>query len=314
MPAERKPLVLVLGGGPDAEHDVSVESAKAVADALRGAGFPVEHRVIPGAISLLELRAMPGEVVWAVLHGPWGEGGPMQDLCETDGRPYVGCGARAARTAMDKLATKLLSAQIGVRTAPACAMNGRDAEPPLALPVVVKPVHEGSTIGLYVCRTAAQWREAHARSVASGRVCMVEPFVKGRELTVGVVAGEALPIIEIIPAEGLYDYEAKYKRDDTQYIVGPTLPAGVGERVRRDTVRLAEAIGCGALCRADFILDAAGEAWMLEVNTMPGFTSHSLVPKAARKTGIEMPALCERLVRHAQRAHADGARRPRAVS
>ncbi len=314
MPAERKTQVLVLGGGPDAEHDVSLESAKAVAEALRAAGCAVEHRVIPGAVSLAELRAMPGEVVWAVLHGPWGEGGPMQDLCEADGRPYVGCGPKAARTAMDKLATKLLAAQIGVRTAPACAMNGKDAEPPLPLPVVVKPVHEGSTIGLYVCKTAAQYHEAHARSVASGRVCMVEPYVKGRELTVGMVAGDALPIIEIIPAEGLYDYEAKYKRDDTQYIVGPDLPRGVAQRVQQDTVRLAEAIGCGALCRADFILDGAGEAWMREVNTMPGFTSHSRVPKAARKTGLEMPALCERLVRHAQRASAQGARRPRAVS
>ncbi|MEX2218691.1 MAG: D-alanine--D-alanine ligase [Phycisphaerales bacterium] len=300
--------VLVLGGGPDAEREVSLNSAGAIAEALRAGGkFGVEHRVID-RIGEGELRALPGDVVFPALHGPFGEGGPLQDLLEAGARPYVGCGPGIARLAMDKMATKMAAACAAIPTPESCVINVKDDVLPIAPPAVVKPVHDGSSVGLHIIRCEGCWKGARAavrEDVAAhpggGRVYMAERFIAGRELTVGLLDGEPLPIVQIIPAEGPYDYEAKYTRDDTRYVVNPDLPAGVGERVRRDAVTLARALGVRHLARVDFILDGRGRHWLLEINTMPGFTSHSLVPMAARSIGLEMPDLCQRLVELALR-------------
>lgn len=300
--------VLVLGGGPDPEHEVSLQSAAGVADALERSGeFRVERRTI-GALPQRELGALPGDVVFPVLHGRWGEGGPLQALLERDGRPFVGCGSRAARVAIDKVMSKTVAQGLGVRVSETAVFDAGDTVMPMELPFVVKPIFEGSTIGLHVCRTGAEWAHAHDQTAASGRPCLIEPFVKGRELTVGVIAREgseggeggaleALPVIQIVPKGGLYDYEAKYVRDDTRYIVGEGLPASVVEEVSRWTLGVAKRLGVRHLCRADYLLDDENRAWFLEINTMPGFTSHSLVPMAARAAGLEMEALCARLVR-----------------
>lgn len=291
--------VLVLGGGVGSERDVSIAGANAVAAALGASGrFRVDKRIIE-QVTRAELAALPGDVIVPMLHGAWGEGGPMQDLLVADGRPFVGSGPRAARLAMDKIALKLIAQQLGVRTAVATLLDPDDAPCALSLPVVVKPVRDGSTVGLHICRTAEEWRAARTESIQSRRICMVEPYIAGRELTVGVLGGEALPIIEIIPADGLYDYEAKYTRNDTRYLINPELPPGVAEQLARDSVRIFHEIGARHLARADFILDRAGTPWMLELNTMPGFTDHSLVPMAARARAgkpLDMPALCETLV------------------
>ncbi|USN99041.1 MAG: D-alanine--D-alanine ligase [Phycisphaeraceae bacterium] len=298
-----RPSVLVLGGGPGAEREISLASARGVGDALREAGHEVHAETI-GAVTLDQLRAMQGDVVFPVLHGSWGEGGPLQELLERDGRPFVGSRAGAARLAMDKVATKMEGARLGMTVSRTCLLNRDDAACPLPLPVVVKPVHEGSSVGLMMCHVEQDWDRAHER-VRSGefgdRVFLIEPLIRGRELTAGLLAGEngtlrPLPLIEIVPAAGVYDYEAKYTRGDTKYLVGPDLPAGVADRVRGDAVRLANAIGVRHLCRVDFLLDEHGAAWLLELNTMPGFTPTSLLPKAARHEGIEMPALVSGLV------------------
>jgi D-alanine-D-alanine ligase len=308
-----KPTALILGGGPDAEREVSLKSAALVAAAVRaGGGFDVVEKTI-GAVTLADLRAMPGGVIWPVLHGPFGEGGPMQDLLEADGRPYVGCGPSAARLAMDKVATKMIAARSGILTAEACVLNPRDAACPLPLPVVVKPIFEGSTIGLHVCRTAEHWRAAHEDAARSARPCMIERFVPGREITVGLLEREpgrlsVLPTIEIIPAEGLYDYEAKYTRNDTRYVVNPPLAPAVLEEASRGAERLASALGVRGLARADFIIaDADGRPRLLEINTMPGMTDHSLVPMAAAAAGLDMPRLCTLILERALR----GAETPR---
>lgn len=289
--------VLVLGGGPDAEREVSLKSASAIARALRESGREVHERTI-GAIDAAELRGMPGEVIWPALHGPWGEGGPLQDLLEADGRAFVGCGSSAARLAMDKMASKLAAARVGVRTAEACVMNVRDEACPLALPVVAKPVFEGSTIGLFVCRSGGEWASARAEAARGSRAYMVERFVGGEELTVGLIeeggALRALPHIRITPKEGLYDYEAKYTRDDTVYEVGAGLAGGAAEEMRAGSLAMAREIGVRGLARADFMLSKEdGRVYFLEINTMPGFTDHSLVPMAGRACGLEMPALCD---------------------
>ncbi|TVQ64122.1 MAG: D-alanine--D-alanine ligase [Phycisphaerales bacterium] len=304
--------VLVLSGGPDAEREVSLRGGAAVAQALRDANeFEVREETLAPEFAQRPLddmagalRAIPADVVWPLLHGPFGEGGPLQDVLERDGRPYVGSRPRAARRAMDKMATKLVAARLGIATGEACAFNPRDHACPLALPVVLKPVFEGSTIGLHVCKDEGAWRHAREESSGAGRPCMVESFLPGREITVGLLQREgawsALPIIEIAAQDGLYDYEAKYVRNDTRYIVDPPLPPGAADAARDASLRLAQALGVRHVARADFIVpEAGGPPSLLEINTMPGFTDHSLVPMAARAAGLEMSVLCAAIVRAA---------------
>ncbi len=310
--------VLVLGGGPDAEREVSLNSAAGIAQGLRASGrYEAIERTID-RITAEQLKAMPGEVIFPVLHGCYGEGGPLQDLLERDGRPFVGCGARAARAAMDKMTTKLCAARAGVPTPEACVLNLKDSACPLPFPVVLKPIHDGSSVGLHICRTADAWArtvEEIADDVRAHpqRVYMVERFIAGRELTVGLIDGRALPTIQIVPGEGPYDYEAKYTRDDTQYLLDPELPPGVGERVKAHAAAVCRLVGVRHLARVDFMLDQTGTAWLLEVNTMPGFTSHSLVPKAAGHAGMSMPELCAALADLARRDAGTGAGTPPSV-
>ncbi len=302
--SECKQAILVLGGGPDAEHAVSLASAAAVASALRKAGHEVTEVTIDRPTPS-ELAAMPGEVVFGVLHGPWGEGGGLQRLLERDGRPFVGSGERASRLAMDKLATKLVAAKLGVPTPAACllngAMNGDDARCALEPPVVIKPVFEGSSVGLHLCADRASLTAALGSLETRDGSWMAEAMVAGRELTVGVMDRghgvlEAMPVIEIRPRGGTYDYGAKYERDDTQYVVSPELPPGVAAVLSEHAIKAANAVGVRHLARVDFMLDAHFVGWMLEVNTMPGFTSHSLFPMAASGMGISMAELATGLV------------------
>lgn len=303
-----RPTVLVLGGGPDAEREVSIESSGAVAQGVRDDGrFEVIYEII-GRPSIESLRAVRGDVVFPVLHGPFGEGGGMQDLLEIDGRPYVGTGPGGARLAMDKLAGKLVASSRGVPTPIGACLNVADDTCPIALPCVVKPVHEGSSVGLSLCRTDEDWDDA-IRSVRADRTSnperawMVEGLIAGRELTVGLLdlgAGlETVGVVEIEAAGGAYNFEAKYERDDTRYTVDPALPAGVTELIRSQSVEVAKVVGVRHLARADFMLDDEGVAWFLEINTMPGFTAHSLLPMAAKSRGIGIGALCAGLVERA---------------
>ena len=300
------PKVLVLGGGPDSEREVSLQSSQGVADSLAKAGHQVRREVID-RIGVEEVRALGGDVIFPVLHGPWGEGGPMQDVLARAGRPYVGCASAAARLAMDKMGSKQAAARAGVPTLPAVVLNAKDDEPPLGIPCVVKPIHEGSSVGVHICTTRERWDKAMiavaaARAQHPLRVNMVEQaVVSPREVTVGVLDGQALPVIEIRSAVEFYDYEAKYNRDDTKYVVSPELPAGLTQTLQQRALAVATAIGVRHLCRVDFLLDKAGDAWFLEINTMPGFTSHSLLPMAANAVGLDFAALTSKLVQMALR-------------
>ena len=309
---------LVLKGGPDAEHDVSLMSAAEVAAALRRAEDLDVIELEVDRPSAEALAAHRPDVVFPVLHGPYGEGGPMQELLESMGVAYVGCRPRAAATAMDKVLTKALVSEIGVPTPPSRELPaGATIDPTvidLAPPLVVKPANEGSSVGLSICQTAAEAHAAAAALAAKGKRVLVERYIKGREVTVGIIDGpsgtEVLPIIEIVPAVAFYDYEAKYHREDTRYLLDPTLPAGVADDLRRFTRAVWDRIGCRDLARADFLVetlpDGRATAWFLEINTMPGMTTHSLVPKAAAHRGVDMTALCAGLVRQAAARHRAG--------
>jgi D-alanine-D-alanine ligase len=287
-----RPHVIVLMGGPDAEREVSLMSGREVASALRRSGrFRVTDLVIDRP-DVEDLRSMGGDVVFPVLHGPWGEGGPLQALLERSGVPYVGSGPAAAALAMDKMTTKSLAAAAGIPTPPAQTITAGQLCA-IAPPLVLKPVDDGSSVDLAICRSEGEVSAARRRLHARRSRLMAERYVAGRELTVGIVNGRALPVIEIRPAEGVYDYQAKYHRDDTGYVIDPELPHGCP--VQRYALEANRILSCRDLARVDFILDRDGP-WLLEVNTMPGFTSHSLVPMAARSIGIEMPELCSSLV------------------
>lgn len=292
--------VLVLKGGPDAEREVSLRSGGMVAAALRRAGAVVHEQTIdrPG---LEELRAMPGEVVFPVLHGPWGEGGVLQEILERDGRPYVGCAPAAARLAMDKPASKRAVAEVGVPTPDSQVLRAADRLT-LSPPLVLKPCDDGSSVDLRVCGTAADAERARAELHPRRPVLLAESFIAGRELTIGLLEDRELPLIEVRPKCGLYDYEAKYNRDDTEYRLDPELPAGVADSIRRWARAAWTRLGLRDVARMDFMLDARG-AWFLEANTMPGFTDHSLVPKAAAHAGLPMERL---VIALAERALARG--------
>ncbi len=289
--------VLVLMGGPDGEREVSIQSGQRVAAALREAGgFEVHEHVIDRP-TLEEIRAMPGDAIFPVLHGPWGEGGGLQELLETDGRPYVGSRPRASRAAMNKATTKLFARAAGIRTPPARILHAGDPCD-LPLPLVVKPVADGSSLEVHRCFDDAQLNAARARFDAAGQPALVERLIQGREITAGIFERDVLPLIEIETTQAFYDYAAKYERDDTQYRLDPELPDAVRAEIVHASRTIYERLGCRDVARADFMVDADG-AWFLEINSMPGMTDHSLVPKAAAHAGIAFPEMCKRLVERA---------------
>jgi D-alanine-D-alanine ligase len=298
--------VTVLMGGPDVEHDVSLQSGSRVAEAL--AGFDdlvVRSRVLPRTTppdqdALVAMLDEDGcDVVFPVLHGPWGEGGPLQRMLESIGRPFVGCGAKAAAIAMDKLASKRAAAIAGLPTPDAVeVIDGRPI--PLDTPFVIKPVDEGSSVGVRFVHESPDADAAIAELRPRHRRLMAESFVRGRELTVGILGDRALPVIEIVPTTAFYDYDAKYLRDDTRYVVDPALPEGVAAQIARWSLDLHHAIDARHVSRVDWLLETSDDGspprcWFLEVNTMPGMTSHSLVPMAAAAVGIDFPSLCRSL-------------------
>jgi len=296
-----RPRVLVLMGGPDAEREVSLMSGTQVAEALVANGAFEVIALVVDRPSASDLLAHAPDVIYPVLHGPWGEGGPLQEILEeievSCGVPYVGPGSRAAAIAMDKVRTKMVATRIGIRTP--LSREVRTGEPiNLPLPFVLKPSNDGSSFDLRICRTDDDVSRARAEIEPRRSALMVEQYIAGREMTVGVVDGVALPVIEILPATAFYDFEAKYYRDDTRYVLDPEVPAGVLRDMRDAAEAIYREIGLRDAARADFMVDERG-AWFLEINSAPGMTTHSLVPKAARHRGIDMPELCGGFVRRA---------------
>ena len=293
--------VTVLMGGPDQEHAVSLASGEAVTAALRRTErFVVEAMVIdkPDASELAQHRA---DVFFPVLHGPWGEGGGIQRELEQIGVPFVGSGSDAAGIAMDKIRTKDVAVDLGIPTPSWQVLDGSTTRT-LPPPLVLKPPAEGSSIDLWIHRDDTGLDARISSMLGRYDRMLAESCITGRELTVGVVGTSALPLVEIIPAGGIYDYEAKYNRDDTRYVIEPDLPPRLADTCRHHALALGRSLGCRDLYRVDFIADDE-IPWMLEVNTMPGFTDHSLLPMAAAAAGQPMDHLCRELV---LRAHARG--------
>jgi D-alanine-D-alanine ligase len=290
--------VAVVMGGASAERDVSLDSGRNVLAALKSRG--VDAHAVDGIPALLDaLRAGHFARVFNILHGRGGEDGVLQGALQSLGVPCTGSGVLGSALSMDKIRTKQVWEAVGLPT-PRYARhrvgdNLSAAIDKLGMPVVVKPSHEGSSVGITRVRAAADLAAAVELAARYDGELVVEQLIDGDEYTVGILQGEALPSIRIVPTGEFYDYHAKYVADDTKYICPGLDDAGEREICALALQAFASA-DCAGWGRVDFMRDRDGRFFLLEVNTTPGMTSHSLVPKAARAVGIEFEDLCWRIL------------------
>ncbi len=289
--------IAVLMGGDSNEREVSLVSGKNVAEGLASLG---KYEVVSVDVRGEKLTALPPGIsrAYIALHGGWGENGGVQAALNALRIPYTGPGVAASRIAMDKVKTKLVLEMKGVPTA-RWSLAEPDAEKsPLPLPVVVKPPADGSSVGISKVSSPGEWAAALAcatKAMAAPGPVLVEEFVPGREFTVGVIDGEALPVIEIVAKGGWYGYEEKYNSEETRY---PFLDDAdeLAAKLKKLAVDAYRAVGCRGVTRVDFRVSPLGRCYVLELNTSPGFTSHSLVPKAGMKTGLTFAEVCDRIL------------------
>jgi D-alanine-D-alanine ligase len=291
--------VAVLLGGKSAEREISLLSGNGVLKALRSKGVDA-HAFDPSERDLFELKREGYARCFIALHGRGGEDGTLQGALEVLGIPYTGSGVLGSALAMDKVRTKLVWLARGIPT-PAYEELSADSDfagvvSRLGLPIAVKPVNEGSSLGFTKVRSAGEMGEAFALAVNYDAAVVAERFIEGPEYTASVLDGEALPLIRIEAPQGKYDYQNKYFTDDTKYICPCGLPAAKEKALQEVVLQAFHLAGCAGWGRIDLMLDAAGDPWLLEVNTSPGMTGHSLVPMAAKAVGISYEDLCVKIL------------------
>ena len=289
--------VAVLFGGTSAEREVSLNSGSRVLAALQGQGIDA-HAFDPATQTLDDLKGY--DRAFIALHGRHGEDGTIQGALEFMHIPYTGSGVLASALAMDKFRTKLMWQAAGLPV-PEYALLTADSdfaeiEEQLGLPLFVKPAREGSSIGVTKVKERGTLKAAYEEAARHDSLVIAEKGVMGGEYTVGIVGDEVLPIIKIVPATEWYDYEAKYNRDDTQYLCPCGLPEAKEMEIRKGALEAFRILGGRGWGRVDFLMDEAGNHYYLEVNTAPGMTDHSLVPMGARVAGMEYPALVRRVL------------------
>jgi D-alanine-D-alanine ligase len=294
--------VAVLMGGISREREVSLQSGQCVAEALKKAGVNVVTADIkPNSLDILDDESI--DVFFIALHGTFGEDGEIQKILESKGLIYTGSDSKASRLAFDKWESKKRFTKAGILMADSILFEPgkKDAAiekkiQKLGKKYVVKPLREGSTIGITVADDPKSAIEAAKKCSAEFGDCMIESFVKGTEITVGILGKQALPIIEIRPTAGFYDYHAKYIDDKTQYIFDSIKTGALVDKIRMSAIACFNSLDCRGAARVDFIIGDDGKPYALEINTIPGMTSHSLLPKAAAKTGLSMSRLCLKIV------------------
>lgn len=291
--------VAVMMGGSSAEREVSLMSGNGVLAALRSKGVDA-HPFDPAEKPLGALKDEGFARVFNILHGPFGEDGTLQGALEALGMPYTGCGVMASAICMDKWRTKLLWKGAGLPI-PAFALLSDDSdfdaiEQQLGLPIFVKPSTEGSSIGVTKVKTHGGLKAAYEEARQYDSIVIAEQFIGGGEYTCAVIDGQAYPTIKIEPATEYYDYQAKYFRDDTVYRCPSGLSDALEARARSLALQAFKVLGCQGWARIDFLMDEQGGIYLLEANTNPGMTSHSLVPMAARAEGLSYEDLCVKVL------------------
>jgi D-alanine-D-alanine ligase len=301
MPFKAKKIA-VLMGGVGLEREVSLDSGRCVAEALSEAGHEiVSWDVAPDRLEILDDASV--DLFFLALHGEFGEDGQLQAILEQRGLVYTGSQSGPCRVAFDKQASKAEFIKQGVLTPasvlfdPAWSQSQFDAVvAPLGPRVVIKPTCQGSSVGVQILDVDTSLHAACCATVELHHTCLIEAFVTGRETTVGLLNGQVLPVIEIrTPGSDFYDYQAKYLGEATEYLFDTVSPA-CAEAMQKAALTCFQGMGLRHVARVDFMLTAAGEVFALEVNTIPGLTSHSLLPKAAARMGLDMSALCCQVV------------------
>lgn len=285
--------VTVLCGGPSSEREISLISGKAVIDGLRKAG----HTVHSSDISPTDLRGLehPADVIFPVLHGAFGESGELQEILERRGLAFVGSGSKASKLGMDKVAAKRVWGKYKLPT-PAYELLNSGGPRRISAPCVIKPVDSGSSIDVFICRDPEQVPVACKSVIEKHGKALVEEYIHGAELTVAILEERPLSPIRITTSHEFFDYTAKYVGNDARHEFELNLPAEVVDRVQALAQRAHETLGCRDMSRIDIMLDEKHQPYLLELNSIPGFTPKSLLPEAAAHAGIDFAALVDRLV------------------
>ncbi len=293
--------IAVLAGGAGSERQVSLLSGQNIHNALLKEGLNAALCDLdPQKLDILDDPDI--DLFFLALHGRFGEDGQLQQILEQKHKPFTGSGSKASRLAFDKVAAKKIFAQAGLPVAGQVVLNGSTNQAELAKSLknlaarfVVKPIREGSSVGIQILDDPLDAAQAAVNCRNAFGDCMVEAFVPGREITVGILETKALPIIEIRTKKQFYDYNAKYLDDATEYLFDTVADAGLAKEIQRLAEKCFNALGCRHLSRVDFILTPDNKPCILEINTLPGFTSHSLLPMAAAYAGIPAEKLCARI-------------------
>jgi len=299
--------VAVLAGGIGSERQISIESGRFVEQGLKQAGVDVVTAdITPEQTAILQDNSI--DVFFVALHGQFGEDGQLQQMLEDKSLCYTSSGPETCRLAFDKMAAKKLFSQAAVPTPAAYEMHADtditqlgDQLGRLGEKFVVKPVRQGSSIGVSISDSPMQAIELGRKCLAQFGSCMIEQFIAGRDITVGILDGSALPIIEIRPKEQFYNYKAKYHDEQTQFLFDTISDQTLSAQVQAQALNCFHVLGCRYMARVDFIVTARGQVYALELNTIPGLTSHSLLPKAAAKAGYSMSRLCLSVIEAAAR-------------
>lgn len=296
-------LVVLMGGNSD-EREVSLKTGKAVVSAVEKLGFEVIPLVFESSVLPLLPELEQADLIFNALHGGSGENGVISGFLESLGKRYTGSNNEASAVCMNKHLSKMLVAREGIKTPRWKYFKKGEIISALSgfqFPVVIKPNDQGSTIGLSIVREKSEIANAVTQALNYGNDLLIEEYIAGREITVGIIGDEVLPIVEIIPSHELYDYSCKYKKGLSQYYC----PAGIEEettkKIRDQALQIFRLLGCRHYARIDFRLAKDNQPWFLEANTLPGMTATSLVPKAAMAAGYSFETLVNRIIKEALR-------------
>jgi len=297
--------ISILYGGTSAENKVSIQTGLAIAAAIKDR-YNLDMINLNTEVYNAPQLLLGTDLVFNALHGGDGENGSIQAFLDLHHIPYTGSGAKACKIAMDKNITKLIAKSINIPT-PNWILLIRDKHsniklqdnqsPKFSYPYVVKPSNEGSTFGLSIVNEESELEDAISLAAEFDDEILIEEFIPGRELTVGIIDNKSLPIVEIKPNHNYYDYECKYTEGMSEYLVPAELLDSIERSISEDAIKLYQTIGCRHYARADFLLNDKGEHYLLEINTLPGMTSTSLLPKAAKSAGLEFPELIDTIIK-----------------
>ena len=296
--------ITILYGGTSTEHKISIQTGLAIAEAIKDR-YNLDMINLDGKIYNAPHLLLDTDLVFNALHGGDGENGSIQSFLDLHHIPYTGSGAKACKIAMDKNITKLIAKSVGIPT-PNWVLLKRNVDdgmqlqdnnsPKFSYPYIVKPSDEGSTFGLTIVREESELEDAISLAAEFGDEILIEEFIPGREITVSILGNKPLPIIEIKPSHDLYDYECKYTEGMSAYECPAKLSSKLTKEIQQTAKKIFQILGCKNYGRIDFLLDSDGESWFLEVNTLPGMTKTSLVPKAFKAAGGSFEELIKRII------------------